>query len=1271
MSACRRTSVKKMSNEDRAAVIARHGTFPYIHGTIPDKTLCTDTVPSRRCRRGPWWREGISRAACALVAATMLTDCSQFNIVHQAAASSSSYVPATTTAFTSPVLEDLRPARLNSVHDPYLQSCGCHIHYELWVRTSFDMHQILVPDLPELMAKQDLSDPRFLTIRDLILKNSNDCPKGDREYTEEDLLHDEEKQVGDADDMITSLESEFLEEQMGTAAAPPPSSAGSSSSQEKEKQQKMSDATKKRIANEIDATGITIAENSFQVMFNQKEKAKWTDPGYVSDCVPGHIAVLMNCALQAVLLKDEDSREPGKFGLQRNLRHYYRYMQLANYQIPLVTSCLDRSVWGYDVEEFYDNYRNLVLTLTDLSGELERRTGTKKSLNFMDASPKLLQQIIWRSRENRQSEARFFNQKLSVTARRTSASRTRGAAQKNSYKRGATPPLQQEVDALTSSDDQDQDEPFLTPSPVKTCSSLSTTSTSALISSESDTAAPRNKAMKKSRHCGQEHSPSPGSTADRDEKTQRLKKSKLSFLSSTKCATLVENACIHGNQLHLFGLTGEEKRDFTALRTCGEFGNYWFTNLVFDGDIDPGTRRLSTQKKQAFQSAMCNNATSHYTDTLYVVTAMMAGVSEGNPYHLLHLTAPAFYQLQAEEYGICADPFKVDIRFEFPNQKQEEKMNHFWRVLTGQYKKSEKHNNLPYMRLPDQTQVDILEMIQGNSQAFDQGGIVKFWWSLLSYNPPIPLGQDLKPRCYERIVFGREPLRTGIGGFVTSRIFNFMLTRVHEEFSSSTGTSNVGQLQEHQKSTSAEVGPIPHLPHKNPDCPATLRNLDTEEEVKAYCYENVHRNLFMNSNPGKNRFTSASKLKTMSNSLVRCCSVEWDYYRRMLWSKVDEDIIVGGSTTAELPGDHHIEVTSTGAEVTNDMQHAILAYQHRYGSISTKTAGAVASSSSNIRANSKNPHDCDFFRDHTCLHEFPRTSLPLKDIPGAGAPRTKANDDEGHQQEEVEEVSTLYRFENSTHPVETNLVIVQRQKKAKRTFENLSELLAFLSSVGKVAVLVVYLEQITPTTQYFLARQADIWMGATGAANAWAVFMKPGSILLDTFPPLNGFCDRGWNMNPVTHFGGLTRLNGKVHHNCEVHKSNNGESRWYMIKQYIAEYGGGFWHSQNIFLDMRKFAKLWEEAQRVLNDEILPPQVRFKSATSSFDDTAGGIIDPVAQQHREGFLVPGATNEDFFEKEEKLFLAEKLLEGTEREAETFYRSPSTARREFSYYRHNL
>ena len=935
------------------------------------------------------------------------------------------------------------------VFNSYHSSCACHIHYELWVRTQFDMHQILRPDLPELFATQDEQDPNFVKVRDLIRKNGNEC-KRDTE----------------------------------------------------------------------------------QLMFNKDSKKRWVDSAYSSDCGPGHVSVLLSCMFKALLLPDgAEHREPGKFGANIQITDAVRWFQLANYQLPLIYSCLDRAIWGFDAEELMDNYRRFMIGVSDEEGklnpmglmELDNEDIKKK----IDVSPKLLRKIIWRTREHRLSEARFLE---AWRSRSPSAavvtSRQSPPATSSSSSRPATTEGRGRVTQCARVRDF-----FAASSVAERARKLSWT---------------------KSQHCDFE------------------KKSRLRYLSETRCSTLVENACILGDQLFLFGLNEDDEIELSpeearkigvskgrgkgayrpqedvvpsrrvdssspngggsggvthqdpdydaffgedgspatksstspvhdendqrgvprarpisydphrihALRTCGEFGNYFFTNV--------------RHRSLDFFRAMCGNSTAHWADTLYVSTAMLAGISEGNPYHLLHLTVPAFYQLHSEQYGVCADPFATDIRYEFPNRQQEKRMNHYWRVLTQQYE-------------------DRVKSDERGSQVWDQGAIMKFWWSALTHNPPLPLGQDLKPRCYRQIVFGREPLRTGFGGFVEQKVFQFAIEQIHRLW---------------------------------------------------------HRPVFEDASQQR---CECDRFNIREFEYKGCCSVEFDYYRRFLWHSTDAD----------------------------DPATRALAFE----------------------VDARN-HDCDFFDDPNCLHRWPAIRYSEKRSPEfeqdrlARFAKIRTEPPTSDEDDQDDGVSRLYRFQEGEKK-RIRLVLVQRLPKARRSIENLPEVLQYLQHFP-VTVLVVYLEQLSPTSQYYLAAQTDVWMGATGAANAWAVFMQPdvvsssggddpadsasptstgnekrprraraAPVLLDLFPPLNGFCDAGWNQNAVTHFGGLARLSTNFHHNCEVHQSNGGETHFGAIKAYIAE-NGGLWHNQNIWINMDKFRRVWERTVEILHTEEKP-----------------------------------------------------------------------------------
>ncbi|CAK9086262.1 Hypothetical protein SCF082_LOCUS40803, partial [Durusdinium trenchii] len=68
---------------------------------------------------------------------------------------------------------------------------------------------------------------------------------------------------------------------------------------------------------------------------------------------------------------------------------------------------------------------------------------------------------------------------------------------------------------------------------------------------------------------------------------------------------------------------------------------------------------------------------------------------------------------------------------------------------------------------------DIPETDSGKAQKLVIPAQWRFWWGPLTEMPPLPLGADDQTKCYSRVIFGRELLRTGLGGFVTPRVVTF------------------------------------------------------------------------------------------------------------------------------------------------------------------------------------------------------------------------------------------------------------------------------------------------------------------------------------------------------------------------------------------------------------------------------------------------------------------------------------------------------------------
>ena len=140
----------------------------------------------------------------------------------------------------------------------------------------------------------------------------------------------------------------------------------------------------------------------------------------------------------------------------------------------------------------------------------------------------------------------------------------------------------------------------------------------------------------------------------------------------------------------------------------------------------------------------------------------------------------------------------------------------------------------------------------------------------------------------------------------------------------------------------------------------------------------------------------------------------------------------------------------------------------------------------------KNRHHCEFYRDPDCVNrkfvrnpfKFPvdetfKSTLHIFNADGKTAPGWTAD------------ASGKDRYSSSLPAAgvkRVNVAIVQRMPKFNRMIENLDVVMKYLSDF-KASVLVLYLEDLTPSSQYFLATQTDVWIGVTGAGQAWASFV--------------------------------------------------------------------------------------------------------------------------------------------------------------------------------------
>eukprot|EP00439_Symbiodinium_sp_Y106_P076915 s168_g15.t7 len=199
-------------------------------------------------------------------------------------------------------------------------------------------------------------------------------------------------------------------------------------------------------------------------------------------------------------------------------------------------------------------------------------------------------------------------------------------------------------------------------------------------------------------------------------------------LSASGCVWLLENACIEDRRIVLFAREKRAEQLPKKLLGCGEFGSYEWNAIETH---HPASRFLYPR----------NRTEAH---ALLMIPGLLNQVSMYNPFHLpgssdlrkLHSTVPVAWQLHHPDYGLCIPRNALDVRFAFTTAFEARRQAHFWKVFTS--------NDMP----PDIALTDP-EM------------------------PPMPLGADKEPRCYDRIIFGRELFRTGLGGFVTSRVVSF------------------------------------------------------------------------------------------------------------------------------------------------------------------------------------------------------------------------------------------------------------------------------------------------------------------------------------------------------------------------------------------------------------------------------------------------------------------------------------------------------------------
>eukprot|EP00928_Gymnodinium_smaydae_P023016 TRINITY_DN19154_c0_g2_i1.p1 TRINITY_DN19154_c0_g2~~TRINITY_DN19154_c0_g2_i1.p1 ORF type:complete len:700 (+),score=124.21 TRINITY_DN19154_c0_g2_i1:157-2100(+) len=515
------------------------------------------------------------------------------------------------------------------------------------------------------------------------------------------------------------------------------------------------------------------------------------------------------------------------------------------------------------------------------------------------------------------------------------------------------------------------------------------------------------------------------------------KPSRARLLSSSGCVWLLENACIHERNVILFG----EGEDAASLPRrfigCGEFGNYHFN-------------AVEVHHPRARQRFLAESNTTEQPRTLAIVPGLLSSTSAHNPFHLLHSVVPLTWQLHHASYGICSSAADTDVRLAFISAFHGRRQSHFWRVFTRDHG----------------TPTASMESLK---QRFSIAAAWRFWWGSLSDRLPMPLGSDNGPVCYERVVFGRELYRTGIGGFANKRVMTFYRNYVASSFA---------------YAGARMWRPVRKRPRWAPnDLP----------EWNVFEGMNVRRALEA-ALPREDRFSLADFASP-------------DFAAPLFTESAGERLDKPPLRIWEEPG----------------------------------TADASAPAGRHLRG-----------------------AMPL-----------------------------------SQEPLPVHVLIVQRRPGTGRWIANLDEALRWATTWrharARLEIVVADFDRLHPGAQWQLATQAHILIGVTGAALAWTAFLPHGGVVLDVFPPHSDFCKEGWNRNPATHYGGLSRLTG-IQHACMVHpaalvdadaeeRAAQGGSRQRKTeeKREVREKHGGYWHGQNVRLELPLFRRYFEEAvDRVL-----------------------------------------------------------------------------------------
>lgn len=72
----------------------------------------------------------------------------------------------------------------------------------------------------------------------------------------------------------------------------------------------------------------------------------------------------------------------------------------------MVSNCMDRTLWGFDIDEWNDNFRQTMREVAMWIGDNPRN-----NVDHIEVSPRLIEKVAWKTREHRRSEAYMYSQR--------------------------------------------------------------------------------------------------------------------------------------------------------------------------------------------------------------------------------------------------------------------------------------------------------------------------------------------------------------------------------------------------------------------------------------------------------------------------------------------------------------------------------------------------------------------------------------------------------------------------------------------------------------------------------------------------------------------------------------------------------------------------------------------------------------------------------------------------------------------------------------------